>query len=84
MDMGPHMKMTALRPAKPGDAERAQQIVEAARKASTKYIDFHTALADGYKIFHPEIRRRCITSPTTNMRLKRLSFQSRAPHISAL
>jgi hypothetical protein len=58
MDMGPHMKMTALRPAKPGDAERAQQIVEAARKASTKYIDFHTALADGYKIFHPEIPQK--------------------------
>jgi len=58
MDMGPHMKMTALRPAKPGDAERAQQIVEAARKASTKYIDFHTALAEGYKIFHPEIPQK--------------------------
>src|ERR1700691_4083925 len=34
MDMGPHMKMTALRPPKPGDAERAQQVVEAARRAS--------------------------------------------------
>jgi hypothetical protein len=58
MDMGPHMKMTALRPAKPGDAERAQQIVEAARKASEKYLDYHTALADGYQIFHPEVRQK--------------------------
>ena len=58
MDMGPHMKMTALRPAKPGDAERAQQIVEAARKASTKYIDYHVALADGFKIFHPELPQK--------------------------
>ena len=33
MDMGPHMKMTALRPVKPGDTERAQQVVEAARRA---------------------------------------------------
>ena len=31
MDMGPHMKMTALRPPKPGDTARAQQIVEGAR-----------------------------------------------------
>ena len=41
MDMGPHMKMTALRQPKPGDAERAKQIVETARKASEKYLDYH-------------------------------------------
>jgi hypothetical protein len=58
MDMGPHMKMTALRTAKPGDAERAQQVVEAARKASEKYLDYHTALNDGFKIFHPELPQK--------------------------
>ena len=58
MDMGPHMKMTALRPSKPGDAERAQQVVEAARQASEKYTDYHVALADGFKIFHPEIPQK--------------------------
>lgn len=55
MDMGPHMKMTALRPPKPGDIERAQQVVGAARRASEKYTDFHAALADGYKIFLPNV-----------------------------
>jgi hypothetical protein len=58
MDMGPHMKMTALRAAKPGDAERAQLVVEGARKASAKYLDYHTALAEGFKIFHPEIPQK--------------------------
>jgi hypothetical protein len=58
MDMGPHMKMTALRPAKPGDAERAQQVAETARKVAEKYLDYHTALADGFKIFHPEIPQK--------------------------
>ncbi len=58
MDMGPHMKMTALRPAKPGDAERAKQVAEAARKASEKYLDYHVALADGFKIFHPELPQK--------------------------
>jgi hypothetical protein len=58
MDMGPHMKMTALRPPKPGDAERAQQVVEAARRASEKYTDYHVALADGFRIFHPEIPQK--------------------------
>jgi len=58
MDMGPHMKMTALRPPKPGDAARAQEVVEAARKASEKYLDYHVALADGFKIFHPEFPQK--------------------------
>jgi hypothetical protein len=66
MDMGPHMKMTALRQAKPGDAARAQQVVEAARKASAKYTDYHTALADGYRIFHPEVKQKMYHF--TNMR----------------
>jgi hypothetical protein len=58
MDMGPHMKMTALRQPKPGDAARAQEVAEAARQASEKYLDYHTALADGYKIFHPEVPQK--------------------------
>ncbi|MGA7907439.1 MAG: hypothetical protein WCA16_08555 [Candidatus Sulfotelmatobacter sp.] len=58
MDMGPHMKMTALRPAKAGDAARAQEVADEARKASEKYTDYHAALADGFKIFHPEIRQK--------------------------
>jgi hypothetical protein len=58
MDMGPHMTMTALRPPKPGDSDRAQQVVEAARKVSEKYMDYRVALADGFKIFHPEIAQK--------------------------
>ena len=58
MDMGPHMKMTELRTAKPGDAARAQQVADEARKASEQYQDYHAALADGFKIFHPEIPQK--------------------------
>jgi hypothetical protein len=58
MDMGPHMKMTARRPSKPGDPARAQQVAEEARKASEKYMDYHTALADGYKIFLPNVPQK--------------------------
>lgn len=58
MDMGPHMRMTALRPVQPGDAERARRVVEAARNTCAKYIDYHAALADNYKIFHPEIPQK--------------------------
>jgi len=58
MDMGPHMKMTVLRQAKPGDAARAQQVAEQARKTAEQYADYHKALADGFKIFHPEVPQK--------------------------
>jgi len=54
-DMGGHMTMTTLHPAQPGDKERADQIVVAARKFADNYKDYKKALADGYVIFHPEI-----------------------------
>jgi len=58
MDMGPHMKMTALRQTKAGDADRAQQVAEAARKAVARYMDYHVALSEGFQIFHPEIPQK--------------------------
>jgi hypothetical protein len=44
-----HMKMTALRKAKPGDRQRVQNILEAARSSLSKYVDYHTAERDGYR-----------------------------------
>jgi hypothetical protein len=58
MDMGPHMKMTTLREAQPGDQEKADQIVQAARVAADKYKDYKVALADGYKIFLPNVEQK--------------------------
>jgi hypothetical protein len=55
MDMGLHMKMTTLRDLKPGDWEKADQVVAAARKAAEKYTDYKLALAEGYKIFLPNV-----------------------------
>ena len=58
MDMGPHMKMTALRPIQPGDKEKADQIAAAARSVAEKYQDYKVALADGYKIFLPNVPQK--------------------------
>lgn len=58
MDMGPHMKMTAMRTPRPGDEAKANQVVEAARKVAEKYKDYHTALNDGFRIFHPELPQK--------------------------
>ena len=53
MQMGNHMQMSLKADAKPGDEQRAQGIVAAARRAVNHYADAGTALRDGYKPFHP-------------------------------
>src|SRR5215467_683008 len=58
MDMGPHMKMTALRAVQPGDQKKADQVLQAARGAMEKYKDYNTALNDGFKIFLPNVPQK--------------------------
>src|SRR5271156_474442 len=55
MDMGPHMFMTDLRPANPSDEKRAAEILAELRPAIEKYKDYKVALADGFKIFLPDV-----------------------------
>jgi hypothetical protein len=58
MDMGPHMRMTELRPMQEGDRERAERVVDEARKVMAKYQDYHAALNDGFKIFLPNVPQK--------------------------
>jgi hypothetical protein len=53
--MGPHMYMTALRPAKPEDWAKADQIVTQLRESIEKYKDYHVALGEGFHIFMPNL-----------------------------
>lgn len=55
MDMGPHMHMTELRAANPADEARAEQLVATLRQSIEKYRDYHAALADGFRIFLPNV-----------------------------
>jgi hypothetical protein len=50
---GPHMHMTDLRPAAPGDQARADELVRTLRGAIEKYKDYHVALSEGFQIFLP-------------------------------
>ncbi len=50
-----HMYMTSLRPAQPGDQQRAEAIIQAAKTAMAPYQDYTKALADGYQIFLPNL-----------------------------
>jgi hypothetical protein len=53
--MSGHMYMTTLRPLKPGDQQKADAIVSAAKTAMEPYKDYRKALAEGYKIFLPNV-----------------------------
>ncbi len=55
MAENPHMYMTALRPANPAENARAAQILAALRAAIARYRDYRVALADGYRIFAPNV-----------------------------
>jgi hypothetical protein len=56
--MGAHMHMTELRKAQPGDAAKAQAVADQARQALERYRDYNVALADGYKIFLPNVPQK--------------------------
>jgi hypothetical protein len=83
MDMGPHMKMTALRPAKPGDTARAKEVAESARKASEHYTDYRTALAEGFQIFHPEVQQKMYHFTNTKYAME-ARFQFNPEHPTSL
>ena len=53
--MSGHMYMTVLRSPQPGDQQKADAIVAAAKTAMAPYQDYHKALADGYEIFLPNM-----------------------------
>src|SRR5690242_21637142 len=56
--MGPHMRMTPAMPSHPGDASRAQKIVDALRAWIGKYQDYRVAEQDGYVPFLPNIPQK--------------------------
>ncbi|MFY9802627.1 MAG: hypothetical protein WA211_04545 [Candidatus Acidiferrales bacterium] len=58
MDMGAHMFMTDLRPANPADEKRAAEVLAQLRPAIEKYKDYRVALADGFKIFLPNVPQK--------------------------
>jgi hypothetical protein len=53
--MAGHMHLTALRPQKPGDQQKADAVAAAAKEAMVPYQDYRKALADGYQIFLPGV-----------------------------
>ncbi len=52
-----HMHMTAARPQSSEDVARAKEVVVELRDGIAKYKDYRVALADGYKIFLPNLKQ---------------------------
>ncbi len=53
----PHMRMTKLTAPAPGDSARAAAVLAALRGGVAPYTDYHRALADGFRIFAPDIKQ---------------------------
>jgi len=53
--MGAHMYMTKLRMATPQDWAKADEIVADLRESIEKYKDYHVAMADGFRVFMPNL-----------------------------
>jgi len=53
--MSGHMYLTMLREAKPGDQQKADAIVAAAKAAMEAYQDYRKAESDGFHIFLPNV-----------------------------
>jgi len=54
----PHMRMTSPRPETAEDQKRAQEVVAQLKPAIEKYRDYHVALSEGFKIFHPNLPQK--------------------------
>ncbi len=81
MSANPHMRMSPMRSASPGDSARAAQIVNRAQAALAKYKDVRVAERDGYRMFAPNIKNQPVYH-FTNLRLairERFKFDPAQP-----
>jgi hypothetical protein len=53
-----HLTMTPRRPATPGDSARAAAVAAELRRAIVRYADTTAAVADGYRMFAPQIKNQ--------------------------
>jgi hypothetical protein len=58
MAQDPHMRLTPMRAAAPGDSERAALVVAAMRRSLERYRDVAVAQRDGFRQFLPRVQRQ--------------------------
>jgi hypothetical protein len=78
--MAGHMFLTSLRPMEAGDQQKADAVAAAAKQAMEPYQDYRKALADGYRIFLPNIPQPIYHfSKAANGRAARWAFDPLKP-----
>ena len=70
-----HMEMTPLRKATAADSARAASVVTTLRQALAQYRDTTAAVADGYKMFMPEMKNQKTYHFTNNWRAVQEAFR---------
>jgi len=70
-----HMEMSPTRPMAPGDSARAATIARELRAALMKYRDTSAAVADGYRMFMPQVKQQRVYHFTNNWRAVQEGFR---------
>ncbi|NUO62586.1 MAG: hypothetical protein HOQ11_08300 [Gemmatimonadaceae bacterium] len=74
MEMNPHMRMTAARPATHADSVRARALVDTLRRALAKYRDVKAAESDGFRMFAPQVKNQRVYHFTRNFNAVKAAF----------
>src|SRR5690349_5495931 len=69
-----HMLMTPTRPLAPGDSARAAATAATLRAAIAKYADTTAAVADGYRMFAPQIKNQRVYHFTRGLNAVQAAF----------
>jgi hypothetical protein len=75
VNMMKHMALTPTRPATSADSARARQIAADLKRAIAKYADTAAAVADGYKMFAPNIKNQRVFHFTNGARALKEAFR---------
>ena len=78
-NMMKHMALTPSRPATPADSARARQIATDLKRAIAKYDDTTAAVADGYKMFAPNVKNQHVFHFTNRRARLQGSLSLRSP-----
>ena len=70
-----HMEMTPLRVATSADSARAASVAATLRTSLAKYADTTAAVADGYKMFAPELKQQKVYHFTSNWHAVQEAFR---------
>ena len=70
-----HMEMTPMRPLAPGDSARAAAVAAELRRAILEYADTTAAVADGFRMFAPQIKNQKVYHFTRGLNAVQEAFR---------